>query len=214
MALLSLGVTGVRTTVVQELIALVPGERVVSMGRDERDDVQMDLSGEFDVTAIPVDLDRYVLAAGYLVPRPLAKQSFAETAASIAINLTSVVRMCEHILEHNPRARIAVVGSESWRGSFDTSYFLSKVGINAYVERKRLPSPGQQLVVVSPTIIIDAGMTTRRDDIANVLERASKTPKGDFLRAAEVAQMLHFCLYIDSGKLTNTVVSMNCGTFT
>ena len=210
---MSIGVSGVRTTLVRELLALVPSERVVSFGRRDEDDVFIDFANDFDVTAIPVDLDRYVFAAGYLVPRPLVEQTFAETAASIAINLTSVVRVCDYILANNSRARIAVVGSESWRGSFDTSYFLSKVGVNAYVERKRLPHPGQQLVVVSPTIIIDSGMTERRDDIESVMERARQSPRGDFLRAAEVARLIHYCLYVDSGNLTNTVISLNCGLF-
>jgi NADP-dependent 3-hydroxy acid dehydrogenase YdfG len=211
---MSLGVSGARTTLVHELLALVPSERVVSFGRRDDDDVRIDFAGEFDVTAIPIDLDRYLFAAGMLVPRTLAQQTFAETAASFAINLTSVVRMCDYILENNPRARIAVVGSESWRGSFDTSYFLSKVAVNAYVEKKRLPHPAQQLVVVSPTIILDSGMTERRNDLESVLKRARRSPKGDFLRAAEVAKLIHYCLYVDSGNLTNTVVSLNCGLFT
>jgi NAD(P)-dependent dehydrogenase (short-subunit alcohol dehydrogenase family) len=210
---MSLGVSGARTTLVRELLALVPSERVVSLGRRDDDDVHIDFAGEFDVTAIPADLDRYLFAAGVLVPRPLAQQTFAETAASFAINLTSVVRMCDYILDNNPRARIAVVGSESWRGSFDTSYFLAKVGLNAYVEGKRLPHPAQQLVVVSPTIIVDSGMTERRDDLASVMERARQSPKGNFLRAAEVAKLIHYCLYVDAGNLTNTVVSLNCGLF-
>jgi NAD(P)-dependent dehydrogenase (short-subunit alcohol dehydrogenase family) len=210
---MSIGVSGVRTTLVQELLALVQSERVVSFGRHDHDDIHIDFAGEFDVTAIPIDLDRYLFAAGYLVPRPLAEQTFAETAASFAINLTSVVRMCDYVLANNPRARIAVVGSESWRGSFDTSYFLAKVGINAYVEKKRLPHPQQQLVVVSPTIIIDSGMTERRDDIDTVMERARQSPRGDFLRAAEVARLIHYCLYVDTGNLTNTVISLNCGLF-
>jgi hypothetical protein len=73
----------------RELLALVPSERVVSLGRRDDDDVRIDFAAEFDVTAIPVDVDRYAFAVGYLVIRPLAQQTFA---ASFAINLTSVVR--------------------------------------------------------------------------------------------------------------------------
>ncbi len=210
---MSLGVTGVRTTVIQELLGLVAAERVVSFGRHDDDDVFVDLGAEFDVGAIPVDLDRYVLAAGLLMARPLHHQTFAETAASFAVNLTSVVRICDHLLDNNPCARIVVIGSESWRGSYDTSYFLSKVALNAYVEHKRLIHHTQQLVVVSPTIILDSGMTRRREDVDSVKERAALSPRGDFLRAAEVAKLVHYCLYVDSGNLTNTVVSLNCGVF-
>jgi NADP-dependent 3-hydroxy acid dehydrogenase YdfG len=212
--MLPIGVTGVRTTIVQEILAIVPNEAVVSIGRHPSDDVVVDLGVEFDVAAIPVDLDRYVLAAGVLNPRPLAQQTFRETATSLAVNLTSVIRIFEHVIINNPHAQIAVIGSESWRGSYDTSYFLSKVGINAYFENRRLAFPEQQLVVVSPTIITDAGMTTRRSDLPRVRQRADESPQKRFLDSAEVARLIHYCLYINRGSLTNTVVSLNGGVFT
>ena len=143
---MTLAVTGARTSVVQGLLALVPEEEVVTIGRHDDDDVRLDLAAEFDVTAVPLDVDRYLFASGLLIPKTLAQQSFEETARSLAINLTSVVRICEHVLTHNPVARIAVVSSESSRGSYDTTYFLSKVALDAYVERRRLSAPGQQLV--------------------------------------------------------------------
>ena len=146
-----------------------------------------------------------------LLPKRISDQSFAESARSLAINLTSTVRICEHLLTGNPRARIAVLGSESFRGSFDTTYFLAKAGVNAYVQQRRLPHPGQQLVVVSPTIILDSGMTRRRQDPDRVAERAARAPKHRFLRAAEVSRLLHYVLYVDEGMLTNTVVSLNGG---
>ncbi len=210
---MTLAVTGARTSIVQGLLRLVPDEQVVSIGRRNDDDVRVDLAGEFDVTAVPVDVERYVFAAGLLIPKPLSQQHFAETAASLAVNLTSVVRICEHVLENNPRARIAVVSSESSRGSFDTTYFLAKVALDAYVEGRRLSAPGQQLVAVSPTIIMDSGMTQRRQDLDSVDQRALRTPKGRLLRADEVSRLLHYVLYVNEGTLTNTVVHLNCGEF-
>jgi NAD(P)-dependent dehydrogenase (short-subunit alcohol dehydrogenase family) len=178
-----------------------------------RDTVQLDLAGAFDVDAVPVDVDRYVLAAGILYPKPLWQQGFDETARSLAINLTSVVRICEHVLTHNPRARIAIVSSESSRGSYDTTYFLAKVALDAYVEKRRLSAPDQQLVAVSPTIIMDSGMTQRRDDLDAVADRARKDPQGRFLRSDEVSRLLHYVLYVDDGTLTNTVIHQNGGVF-
>jgi len=67
-----IGVTGARTTIVQELLAMVPDESVVSIGRQPDDDIEVDLADDFELDAIPADLDRYVLAAGVLLPRPLA----------------------------------------------------------------------------------------------------------------------------------------------
>jgi len=113
----------------------------------------------------------------------------------------------------NPRVRIAILGSESWRGSFDTTYFLSKVGVNAYVQHRRLEHHAQQIVVISPTIIMDSGMTQRRHDLDRVATRAAAGPKGRLLNAAEVARLVHFVLYQDDGALTNVVLSMNAGEF-
>jgi NAD(P)-dependent dehydrogenase (short-subunit alcohol dehydrogenase family) len=209
----TLAVTGARTSIVQGLLALVPDETVVTIGRRAEDTVQLDLAGAFDVDAVPVDVDRYVLAAGILYPKPLWQQGFDETSRSLAVNLTSVVRLCEHVLTHNPRARIAIVSSESSRGSYDTTYFLSKVALDAYVEKRRLSAPDQQLVAVSPTIIMDSGMTQRRDDLDAVAERARKAPKGRFLRSDEVSRLLHYVLYVDDGTLTNTVIHQNGGVF-
>ena len=209
----TLGVTGRRTSIVEHLLRLLPDDRVVSIGRRPDDDVRIDLARPFDVGQFPSDLDRYVLAAGVMYPRRLADQSFDETATSLAVNLTSVVRVCEHLLDANPRARICLIGSESFRGSYDTTYFVAKAGLNAYVERRRLSHPGQQLVIVSPTIIMDSGMTERRDDLDQVADRAQASPKHRFLYAAEVARLVHFVLWEDDGMLTNTVVSMNGGVF-
>ena len=68
-------------------------------------------------------------------------------------------------------------------------------------------------MVVSPTIIMDSGMTRRRDDLDSVEERARRTPKGQLLRSDEVRRLLHYVLYVDEGTLTNTVIHLNCGEF-
>lgn len=210
---MTLAVTGARTSVVQGLLALAPDEPTVTIGRHEDDTIRLDLAADFDVGAVPVDVERYVLAAGLLHPKTISQQDFDETARSLAVNLTSVVRICEHVLTNNPHARIGIVSSESSRGSYDTTYFLSKVALNAYVEGRRLTAPGQQLVAVSPTIIMDSGMTERRHDPERVAERARRNPKGRFLRADEVSRLLHYALYVDDGTLTNTVLHLNCGEF-
>ena len=210
---MTLAVTGARTSIVQGLLALVPDEEVVTVGRRDDDTVRLDLAADFDVTTMPVDVERYVFAAGLLYPKTMSQQDFGETARSLAVNLTSLVRICEHVLTNNPRARIAIVSSESSRGSYDTTYFLSKVALNAYVEGRRLSAPGQQLVAVSPTIVMDSGMTQGRHDLDSVAERASRTPKGRLLQADEVSRLLHYVLYVNEGTLTNTVVHLNCGEF-
>jgi len=206
-------VTGRSSTIIRELNSLIPGETSFSIGRNMNDDLILDLAEEFDVEKIPVHFERYVLAAGVLYPKRVSEQSFAETARSLAVNLTSVMRICDYLIERNPRARIAVISSESARGSFDATYFTSKAALNAYIEHKKIGSPHQQIIGISPTIIIDSAMTERRHDIESVRLRAEKHPKGRFLSAAEVARMIHFMLWVDAGYTSNTVIHMNGGMF-
>jgi hypothetical protein len=61
---------------------------------------------------------------------------------------------------------------------------------------------------------MDSGMTTRRNDLPRVHQRADESPQKRLLDSAEVAQLIHYCLYVNRGSLTNTVVSLNCGEFT
>ena len=107
--------------IVQGLLALVPEEDVVTIGRHDDDTVRLDLAGEFDVLPCRSTSNGTCWPSGLLFPKTLGQQDFEETARSLAVNLTSVVRICEHLLTDNPRARIAIVSSESSRGSYDTT---------------------------------------------------------------------------------------------
>jgi NAD(P)-dependent dehydrogenase (short-subunit alcohol dehydrogenase family) len=71
--------------------------------------------------------------------------------------------------------------------------------------------PQQQIVCVSPGIIEDAGMTVRREDRVNLARRRDMHPKRRFLRAIEVARMIHFLLYVDEGYTSGVVIRMNGG---
>jgi short-subunit dehydrogenase len=205
--------TGKSTTIVQALIPLSNHEEVFSAGRAPDNTLVMDFSQEFDVTQIPTNLERYVLAAGLLRSKTLSQQSFKETADSIAVNLTSIIRICDYLVANNPRARIAILSSESARGSFDTTYFMCKAALNQYIERKKLAFADQQIVGIAPTIIMDSGMTQRRADMDNVLNRAQRHPKCRYLSALEVARMIYHLLWIDSGYTSNTIIHMNGGEF-
>jgi NADP-dependent 3-hydroxy acid dehydrogenase YdfG len=159
---MTLAVTGRGSTIVQELERLIPAERI------ERIDVEL---GRPDaVLSNIVHADRYLLAAGILYSKHILAQSWVEMIESISVNLVNVIRICETILQRQDDARICVIGSESARaGSFDQTYAASKAAIHAYVMQRKT-RPHQQLVCISPPIIADSGMTSRRHDFPQVLE--------------------------------------------
>ena len=209
----TIGVTGARTTIVEGCWTSCPTSGWCASAGVRTTTCALISPSEFDVTRDPGRSRPVRAGSGTADAQAHLGSDVRGDGASLAVNLTSTVRICEHLLTRNPRARIAVLGSESFRGSFDTTYFLAKAGVNAYVQQRRLPHPGQQLVVVSPTIILDSGMTRRRHDPDRVAERAARAPKQRFLRSAEVSRLLHYVLYVDDGMLTNTVVSLNGGEF-
>ena len=86
-----------------------PTRRSSRIGRRDDDTVRLDLAAEFDVTAMPVDARRGTCFAAGLCTRNRCHSRISRTAGSLAVNLTSVVRICEHVLTNNPRARIAIV---------------------------------------------------------------------------------------------------------
>ncbi len=195
-----LAITGFGSRIVQELLPLLP----VSEGWCT-----------YDPGADPLGACRYLLCAGYLVGKPISKMTATEWDATLIANLQTPMEIAERILAENPRARIVIMGSESGiSGSYDRAYAAAKAAIHNYVETKRLPSPLQQLVAIAPGIIGDAGMTTRRTDVANLEQRRLEHPKGRFCTALEVARLVHFLLYQDEGYISGCVIRMNGGAHT
>lgn len=190
-----LTVTGKRTSIVQALLKMVPGE-----GCRE---IENDLADPRGALAIPA-ADRYILAAGVLHGQTAAELDDKQVVETLAVNYVNVVRICEIILRREKCARICVIGSESgYLGSFDQVYAASKAALHAYV-MNRAPAWPQQLFAVSPAIISDSGMTLRRIDYPEVL-RARRT-----VTAAAVAATIHRHLYdISAEPLTAAVVRLS-----
>jgi NAD(P)-dependent dehydrogenase (short-subunit alcohol dehydrogenase family) len=186
-----------RSKIVDELDRLLPpGENVLRIGRSE---------------PIPLHAGRYLFCQGLLRAKALAEQSDAEIAESFLANAGGIMRACDRLLAANPLARICILGSESgFAWSHDGAYAAAKAALHRYVETKRI-GEHQQLVAVAPTIIWDCAMTVGRRDQVALKARAEAHPKGRWLFAVEVARLIHFCLYIDEGYLTGTVIRLNGG---
>lgn len=190
-------VTGWGSSIIQELLRLVPADE------EARRAVYFD---------VPTNGDRYVFSAGVLRAKRIADQDASQIAETFMVNCASVMQACDRIFEANDLARVCVVGSESGNSwSFDGAYAASKAALHRYVETKRLRTVDQQLVCVAPGIIGDAGMTLRRADQQALHQRELTHPKGRFLDASEVARVIKFLLYDELGYVSGCVVRMNGG---
>ncbi len=195
---MSIVITGWRSAISEEFRKLLP-------------------EGETPVWGKPLDpdnfptADRYLFCHGLLRPKRLEDQTQDERDEGWLVNYISVATLADWIIANQPNARICIIGSESgYRDSFDGIYATAKGALHRYIEGKALRWPEQQLVGISPGIIKDCGMTTRRKDLGNLDRRLKAIPKRRFLLAREVAELAHHLLYRQP-YITNTVIRMHGG---
>ena len=189
----------------------------VELGRSVTSSHRVDLANldAIDCLAeVICECDKIVLAHGVIGTQRFAERTEQDIVDSVKTNLLSHIRIIEIALEGNPNARIVVVGSESgFKGSYDIAYAISKAALHKYIEERKLKYSEQQLVCVAPSIMVDAGMTTRRHDQENVQSSILANPKARGLTSMETAKMIHFLLNVDRGYTSNVVIHMNGGKF-
>ncbi len=177
----------------------------------KRLDLDMNSISDVQLFNVPANGRNFIFCHGYLSGEHIAFQEEKDIIKTLTINLISTVIICEKIFNANSNARIIIIGSESANyGSYDMTYACAKAGLECYVKTKKL-KPNQQLLCISPHIIIDAGMTTRRDDLDNVDVRALDHPKKRWITSMEVAKTIYHYLYVDEGYTTGQVIRMNGG---
>ena len=190
-------ITGIKSTIAVEFIKLLNDETVHGIRVEDM----------YKHT----QADKYLFCQGFLVPKTSDEQTKLEKEKSHYINYDSIVLSISNIINCNPKARICVIGSESgYRRSYDDSYAKYKKWLHKYVEDKKLLTPYQQLVGISPTIIEDSKMTQDRTDIDNLNRRRSEHPMKRFLKAKEVASMAYTLLY-EQPYVNRTIIRMHGG---
>ncbi|PMG02418.1 hypothetical protein BCV00_17295 [Vibrio breoganii] len=164
--------------------------------------------------SIDLTANYYVFANGVLFSKRIIDQTEEEITRSLNVNLISIIKISEYILEKNKQARIIIIGSESGKkGSFDTTYFIAKAALSAYVRERRISFPEQQILLVSPSVIEDAGMTTRRKDQDNVSKNRQLHPKKRLLRSEEFSKFVYELIVNEFDYITNTEIEVNGGKF-
>lgn len=191
-----IAIRGYSSAIAQALVDILPmDEAVENVPRDG-----------CNVTA-----DRHLFCQGVLYGKPSTEYLEYEIAECFRANYITVKRQCDLIFAANPTARVCVIGSESaFAGSYDDLYAGSKMLLHHYVTTKKL-GPEQQLICIAPSIVGDAGMTTRREDTDNLVSRETSHPKGRFLTCDEVAADIFHYLYVHAGYGTGVVIRLNGG---
>lgn len=177
-------VTGIRSTVVQALAELLPHEPLRQ--------IQKRSSCVWDLLDMPGD-SRIVLASGFMAGKPLSELTADEANLSRLLNAEEPMMIATQALLELRAARVCIVGSWSARcGSHDGAYATWKAAIHRWVERQApRVKPPQQLCIVAPPIIADSGMTKRRTDYPEVLERRPHCFAMDVARAIKGALFEH-----------------------
>lgn len=159
---------------------------------------------------LPTHLDYYFMCAGVLYGKAADEIEWDEVIETMKVNMLSVMIACDRIFENNAKAKICVIGSMSGiNGSYDVTYAAAKAGLHMYVEKKVLTYPKQHLVCVAPTIIEDSGMTQRRVDLRETLQRGRQRRLGRWLHAEEVAKVA--CFAIAQPSMCNTIIQLTGG---
>ena len=175
-----------------------------------------DFCGDHDVLSyrspvdLPVGADRYLICSGVLHGKNLREISREEAVETVEVNFLDVAKACDIIIEANDYAKICIIGSASGeQGSYDMAYAGAKSAIHTYVKHKRLRTAHQHLVAVAPWIVSDAGMSIRRKDFGQLLQRGERRRMGRWPTSQEVAQVMHFAL--NTPLMCNTVVEAKGG---
>ena len=145
---------------------------------------------------------------------PFLKRKSSDIASQVAVNLLSVVKICEIALQNNRQVKIIILGSESGvKGSFDIVYALTKTAIHKYVEERKIKYPKQQLICLAPSTIIDSHMTTKRKDKRNVQKSIINNPKKRGILSKEVSNLIYTLFYEQTDYISNTVIRIDGGKF-
>ena len=156
----------------------------------------------------------FIINLGILFPKKISEQTLEEINCSLNVNLITVVKLCEVILNNNQNAKVFIVGSESGlKGSYDTTYFLCKAALRAYVRERKMSSQDQSLLLFSPSTISDAGMTLRRTDFEVLDNYRTRHPKRRLATCDEVSDIMISFMSETFSYVSNTEIEINGGKF-
>lgn len=206
-------VTGSGSKIFKEFKKILP--KHISLNKLERKDLDMsNLDAVKKKLNFFLGYNKIIFLQGLLIGKKQNLKSTKEILNQLSVNLLSIVEICEYIIERNKNVKIIIFGSESGvKGSFDKTYFLSKVALHHYVIEKKLKYKNQQLVCISPSTIGDSKMTLNRNDKQNLFFSKKFITKKRFLKSSELANLIYLLLFKITDYITNTIIHVDGGKF-
>ena len=161
-----------------------------------------------------INSDVLILLHSVIIPKPHLKKNLTEKIKQLKINLLSTLEITEIALKYNKNAKIFILGSESGKkGSYDIIYALTKAALHKYIEERKILFPGQQLVGIAPSTIIDGKITLERQDKANVKKSINMNPKKRGILSNEISKLIYSLVFFNTDYISNIVIDVNGGKF-
>ena len=85
--------------------------------------------------------------------------------------------------------------------------------MHRYIEERQIIYPGQQLVGIAPSTIIDGNMTLKRKDKENVKKSINKNPKKRGVFSIEISKLIYSLVFFNTDYISNIVIDVNGGKF-
>ena len=205
---------GTNNLIAQMVKEKIVGDRAISYKSNEITEVNID--NWVNSLVFEKDTKHIILYSwGILTPKKFNEQSQEELRLSFLMNLILPIKIIEKINSLEHEFRMLYISSESAKkGSHDGAYFVTKASVEAYIKEIRLKNTKSSINALAPSMISDAGMTTRRNDQDNVEKVAQDHPKQRLLLSEEVAATSFWLLNDSSDYITNSVIEINGGKFT
>ena len=205
-------IIGGSSKVSQILVEKLNGTKVSIYGRNA--DLFLDPSvfvEGLDKTAFHI----FVYMSSILYATKMSMQTENEMRDSFKINCWIPCSLLEILNDAKVyRFKFIYISSESAKkGSYDSSYALSKAASERFIKEVRLKNKASSCFGVAPSTIADAGMTISRTDKSRLENYRLEHPKQRFLTSDEIASLLSDLINSKIDYLTNTIIDLNGGKF-
>jgi NAD(P)-dependent dehydrogenase (short-subunit alcohol dehydrogenase family) len=204
---------GSNNTIARDIQSRLLGMRCVFHNRLDIEEMLLNNS----INQLNVDINythKVIYSWGVLYSARLLNQTYLEACQSYVWNFLIPMKILEIFNQVDIEFQLIYISSESARkGSFDGNYAAQKAASERFIRECRLLNPMSSAVCVAPSMISDAGMTTRRQDKEAVRKAETNNPKGRLLESKEVADLIFWLIKNPSTYITNTTIDINGGKF-
>tara|TARA_B100000989_G_C19506778_1_gene456868 strand:- start:26 stop:679 length:654 start_codon:yes stop_codon:yes gene_type:complete len=160
------------------------------------------------------EINIIIYVSAILRNKNFVNQTKEEIIESFEVNSWNFIQIVEKINDRKLPAKLIYLSSESAeKGSFDTSYWLSKSSTESFIKECVMKNKKSSIIGIAPSTIEDTNMTLNRNDNSRLKRYKTKHPKKRFLKSNEIVSLIEFLIKFDSEYLTNEIIKINGGKF-